>query len=176
MGYRLGGRFISILNDFDLASIKKFLLLNKNSPRGFECTGTVPFMSLDLLVPEATAGQVEHVYYHDTELFIWVLTWVCLRYEKGELLRRNRPLDEWLTVDAMGCHKEKMSFLGRLHSMRPTPSHQKNFDVAMHCLAMVYRNLDPFTIVVKDDEVVFNTWLQNHVPQKILQGNISPVE
>jgi len=133
-------------------------------------------MLLDLLVPEAIAGQVKHVYYHDAESFIWVLTWVCLRYDNGRLLSKNRPLNEWLTVGATECHDKKMGFLRRLHSMHPTPSHQKNFDVAMHCLVMVYRNSDPFAIVVKDNEVVFNTWLQNHVPQKILQGDISPVE
>ncbi|KAG2064204.1 hypothetical protein BDR04DRAFT_1035880, partial [Suillus decipiens] len=67
MGYRLRGRFISVLNDFDLSSIRQFLSSVKNAPQGFERTGTVPFMSLHLLVPGAIAGQVEHVYYHDAE-------------------------------------------------------------------------------------------------------------
>ncbi|KAG2105387.1 hypothetical protein BD769DRAFT_1311338, partial [Suillus cothurnatus] len=58
MGYRFGGRFMSVLSDFDLSSIK-------DAPKGPERTGTVPFMSLHLLVPEAIVGQVEHVYYHD---------------------------------------------------------------------------------------------------------------
>ncbi|KAG2036609.1 hypothetical protein BDR03DRAFT_921315 [Suillus americanus] len=173
MGYRLGGRFISVLNDFDLSSIKRFLSSIKDAPKGFERTGTVPFMSLHLLVPEAIAGQVEHVYYHDAESFIWVLTWVCLRYENGKLLRKNRPLDEWLTVDALGCYEEKMAFLGRLRSMHPTPSHQKNFDVAVQCLAVIHRYTGPFASVPADDEVVFNTWLQDHVPKNVLQGTIS---
>jgi hypothetical protein len=176
MGYRLGGRFISVLNDFDLALIKKFLSSNKNPPRGLERTGTVPFMSLHLLVPKAIAGQVEHMYYHDAESFIWVLTWICLRYDKGELLRRNRPLDEWLTVDARGCHKEKMSYLGTVDIIPPTPSHEGNFEVAMRCLEVVYRHAAPFSSVPKDDDVVFDMWLQNHVPQNVLQSNISLVE
>ncbi|KAG2064221.1 hypothetical protein BDR04DRAFT_284843 [Suillus decipiens] len=172
MGYRFRGRFISVLNDFDLSSIKQFLSSAKNAPQGFERTGTVPFMSLHLLVPQAIAGQVEHKYYHDAESLIWVLTWICLRYENGKLLRKNRPLDDWLTVDAMGCHDKKMGFLGRLDSMRPTPSHQKNFDVAMQCLAVIYKYAGPFQSIPADDEVVFNTWLQNHVPENVLQGDI----
>jgi serine/threonine protein kinase len=62
MGYRFGGRFMSVLSDFDLSSIK-------DAPKDPERTGTVPFMSLHLLVPEAIVGQVEHVYYHDAESF-----------------------------------------------------------------------------------------------------------
>ncbi|KAG1772481.1 hypothetical protein EV702DRAFT_1033620 [Suillus placidus] len=173
MGYRLGGRFIGVLNDFDLSSIIRFLSSIKDAPKGFERTGTVPFMSLHLLVPKAIAGQVEHVYYHDAESFIWVLTWICLRYKNGKLLSRNRPLDEWLTVDARGCHKEKMSYLATLHDIHPTPSHQKNFDVAMQCLAVVHTYTGPFASIPGDDEIVFSTWLQNHVPQNVLQGNIS---
>ncbi|KAG2363000.1 hypothetical protein BDR07DRAFT_1405681 [Suillus spraguei] len=145
MGYRLRGRFMSVLNDFDLSSIKQFLSSAKNGPQGFERTGTVPFMSLHLLVPEAIAGQVEHMYYHDAESFIWVLTWICLRYDNGKLLRKNRPLDDWLTVDAMGCHEKKL---------------------------VILKYINPFESIPADD-VVFNTWLQKHVPENVLQGNIS---
>lgn len=172
MGYRLRGRFMSVLNDFDLSSIKRFLSSIKDAPRGLERTGTIPFMALDLLMPEATAGQVEHVYYHDAESFIWVLTWICLRYDNGKLLRKNRPLDEWLTVDAMGCHEKKTSFLGMLRRIHPTQSHEGNFKVALQCLEVIIALFSPSTSVPEDDEVVFNTWLQKHVPENVLQGNI----
>ncbi|KAG2036602.1 hypothetical protein BDR03DRAFT_959480 [Suillus americanus] len=36
MGYRLGGRIISVLNDFDLS------LTKRDGPRGFKRTGTIP--------------------------------------------------------------------------------------------------------------------------------------
>ncbi|KAG1855272.1 hypothetical protein F4604DRAFT_1590846, partial [Suillus subluteus] len=90
MGYRdrLGGRFISVLDDFDLSSTER------HGPRGIECTETIPFMPLHLLVPKVGAGKVEHVYYDDAESFIWVLTWICLRCENGKLISRNRPLDK----------------------------------------------------------------------------------
>jgi hypothetical protein len=147
---------MSVLNDFDLSSIK-------DAPKGFERTGTVPFMSLDLLTQEAIAGDVEHVYRHDAESFIWVLTWVCLRYERGKLLSKGGPLDEWLTGDAMRCYKNKMSFFGMLRWMcsKRLGSHEENFKVAIHCLAVIFEYTGPFAIVPADDEKVFLIWLQN---------------
>ncbi|KAG1796393.1 uncharacterized protein HD556DRAFT_299238 [Suillus plorans] len=174
MGYRLRGRFISVLNDFDLSSMKDLLSSIQGGPRGFERTGTVPFMALDLLKPEAIAGRVEHVYRHDAESFVWVLTWICLRYKKGKLLRKRRPLDEWLTVDAMGCYEKKMGFLGMLSTMRPTRSHEGSFKVAFECLDVIIISLSPTAPVLTDDEV-FKTLLQNHVPQNVREGNISLV-
>ncbi|KAG1811680.1 hypothetical protein EV424DRAFT_1419697 [Suillus variegatus] len=74
-GYRTQGQFTGVLNDYDLS------LFQRDSPNSLERTGTVPFMALDLLIPKSMAGKVEHVYAHDAESFIWVLTWTCLRYE-----------------------------------------------------------------------------------------------
>ncbi|KAG1869228.1 hypothetical protein C8R48DRAFT_570851, partial [Suillus tomentosus] len=74
MGYRLRGRFMGVLHDFDLSSITESLSWIRGSPKGFERRGTVPFMALNLLMPGA--GRVEHVYRHDAESFIWVLTWI----------------------------------------------------------------------------------------------------
>jgi serine/threonine protein kinase len=71
-----GGRWIGVLNDFDLSS-------TRDTPSGQERTGTVPFMALELLTKKAIHGQVKHMYQHDAESFIWVLTWVCICYEDG---------------------------------------------------------------------------------------------
>jgi hypothetical protein len=50
------GRWIGVLNDFDLSS-------TRDTPSGQERTiGTVPFMALDFLTEEAIEGQVEHLY------------------------------------------------------------------------------------------------------------------
>ncbi|KAG2121601.1 hypothetical protein DEU56DRAFT_833995 [Suillus clintonianus] len=174
MVYRLGNRFISVLNDFDLASIVQLLSSIKQRSKGFERTGTVPFMALKLLTRRAILGEVEHVYQHDAESFIWVLTWICLRYQGGKLLRKNRPLDEWLTVDAMGCHEKKTSFMAELLEKRPTRSHKENFNVAMRGLAVVIKYTSPFEIVPTDDEVVFQTWLQEHMPADALRDNVLP--
>ncbi|KAG2079136.1 hypothetical protein BDR04DRAFT_961306, partial [Suillus decipiens] len=59
MVYRLRGKFIGVLNDYDLSSFKR------DGPSGLERTGTIPFMAIDLLTPEAIAGEVEHLYAHD---------------------------------------------------------------------------------------------------------------
>ncbi|KAG2052992.1 hypothetical protein BDR06DRAFT_1055439 [Suillus hirtellus] len=74
MVYCLCGQFIGVLSDYDLflSSFKR------DGPRGLERTGTLPFMSKNLLSPAAMAGKVEHMYVHDGESLIWVLTWVCL--------------------------------------------------------------------------------------------------
>ncbi|KAG0694105.1 hypothetical protein DFH29DRAFT_838758, partial [Suillus ampliporus] len=80
MVYKLGDLWIGVLNDYDLSSTQN------HSPSGRERTGMVPFMALDLLTKKAIAGEVEHLYQHDAESLIWVLGWVCLRYEGGKLL------------------------------------------------------------------------------------------
>ncbi|KAG2064585.1 hypothetical protein BDR04DRAFT_242129 [Suillus decipiens] len=52
----------------------------------------LPFVAIELL----TKGKIKHLYRHDAESFIWVLTWVCLRYREGTLLNKARQLDRWL--------------------------------------------------------------------------------
>ena len=56
----------------------------QDGPSGNERTGTIPFMAIDLLEKEAIQGKVQHLYQHDAESLIWVLAWVCLRYEDGK--------------------------------------------------------------------------------------------
>ncbi|KAI9460390.1 hypothetical protein HD554DRAFT_1579092 [Boletus coccyginus] len=89
-----GSRVVGALIDFDLA-------MTVGSATGNECTGTVPFMALDLLTKEGLAGEIEHIYAYDAESFIWVLVWICLRYDNGELRKDDRPLDKWLKVDVL---------------------------------------------------------------------------
>ncbi|KAG1741280.1 hypothetical protein EDB19DRAFT_1875935 [Suillus lakei] len=125
------GRYIGVLNDFDLSS-------TQDSPSGRERTGTVPFMALELLTKDAIEGKVKHLYQHDAESLIWVLTWVCLRYRNGRLLRKGRPFDEWLKMDVNGCREKKNDFLnaGR-RKIKPTRSHKLNWRVARYCLRPV---------------------------------------
>ncbi|KAG1721496.1 uncharacterized protein EDB91DRAFT_1275625 [Suillus paluster] len=104
------GVLMGVLNDFDLSS-----LATTKGPLGNECTGTVPFMALDLLTEEGLRGEVEHLYRHDLESFMWVLIWVCLRYRKGVLLPpETHPLDAWATTEAKACGKKKYYFIGRI--------------------------------------------------------------
>ncbi|KAG1864938.1 hypothetical protein DFJ58DRAFT_724497 [Suillus subalutaceus] len=139
MGYRLGDLFISVLDDFDLSSTKR------DGPRGFERTGTIPFMSLHILVLKAIAGKVEQI--------------------------RNRPLDECLTGDVMG--KNQLS--GDGDEICPTPSHEGNFKIAMYCLEVIHKYTGPFAFVPADDEEVFLIWLHHHVPVLVREGNLLSV-
>ncbi|KAH7881923.1 hypothetical protein F5I97DRAFT_1991515 [Phlebopus sp. FC_14] len=97
------GNVVGVLNDFDLASLGDGIT-------GTERTGTVPFIALDLLTDEALRGEVKHLYEHDAESFIWLLTWISLRYRNGQPMK-NKALDQWLIVDAMTCREKKLNFL-----------------------------------------------------------------
>ncbi|PBK98544.1 hypothetical protein ARMGADRAFT_580231 [Armillaria gallica] len=65
----------AILNDFDLAAVMK---PGDTSPqkRGFERTGTKPFMALKLLWK--AKGEVQRMYRHDLESFAWCLLWCAM--------------------------------------------------------------------------------------------------
>ncbi|KAG2358480.1 hypothetical protein BDR07DRAFT_1417738 [Suillus spraguei] len=155
MVYRLRGKFIGVLNDYDLSSFKR------DGPSSLERTGTVPFMAVHLLTVEAIAGKVEHLYAHDAESFIWVLMWVCLRYEGGKLLSKNRPLEHWLKLDAHGCRKEKneISRLG-LAAVSPSRSHEVSWEVVKKCFMGVHLLYTPLGYRKVDDKSAFELLLE----------------
>jgi hypothetical protein len=161
MFYRgASGIVIGVLNDYDLSSIR-------NVPSGQERTGTVPFMAMALLTDKGIAGQVEHLYRYDAESFIWVLTWVCLRYEDGKLLSQGRPLDSWLAVGANRCLEKKSSFLTALgdNNSHPSASHQENWEIVLKCWEVIYYIHYGPTRKYRNtsDREIFRLWLQVHV-------------
>ncbi|KAG1852488.1 hypothetical protein F4604DRAFT_1296910 [Suillus subluteus] len=138
MVYWSNGQWIGVLNDYDLSSI------NRDGLSGKERTGTVPFMAIDLLEEPGLEGKVTHLYRHDAESLIWVLVWVCLRYQDGKLLSNGRLLDDWLKVGANRCRKEKSDFIwkfrhGDVDLEEPSPSHQSNWKIAVVCLHTIFR-------------------------------------
>ena len=154
------GEWIGVLNDYDLSSTQQ------DGPSGNERTGTIPFMAINLLTEQALQGKVEHLYQHDAESLIWVLAWVCLRYEDGKL-RSSRPLDEWLKVDATQCREKKNDFLlVKRHEERPSSSHVAAWETARACLRQVVRFYTEDPTSPPDDEV-FQTWLKAQVPTSI---------
>jgi hypothetical protein len=125
-------------------------------------------MALRLLTQDAIEGKVKHLYQHDAESFLWVLAWVCLRYEGGKLLSKVTPLNEWLRLDAVQCHDKKTGFLTtHRHNMKPSQSHKKNWDIAMSCLRTVNLSYadDPTRTLVNKD--AFETWLEKHVQSEL---------
>jgi len=148
------GLIVGVLNDYDLSSVR-------DTPTGTERTGTVPFMAMELLTKAALQGKVEHLYRHDAESFIWVLIWVCLRYENGVL--KGTMLNEWLKEDALGCHDKKASFLytGRKDpETQPSLSHRTNWVIAQSCINVVNSFHGIFPVPTVEDEEVFTTWLE----------------
>ncbi|KAH7891044.1 hypothetical protein F5I97DRAFT_1947284 [Phlebopus sp. FC_14] len=129
------GNVVGMLNDFDLAS-------TSDHTTGTERTGTVLFMALDLLTKLALRGEVTHLYEHDAESFVWVLTWISLRYSNGKPLK-NAELDKWLRVDAVTCRKEKLHFLdlsGGLLDNKDYPpgeGHEYHLEIAQACLMSI---------------------------------------
>ncbi|KAG2361220.1 hypothetical protein BDR07DRAFT_76204 [Suillus spraguei] len=168
------GRYIGALHDFDLSS-------TQDSPPGRGRTGTVPFVAIELL----TNSKIKHLYRHDAESFIWVLTWVSLRYREGMLLNKGRQLDRWLQVDAIKCRKEKSDFLifGR-RGIEPSSSHVDSWIVArssLHLVALFYVG-DPESSDSESelfshwvtDAAVFKTWLGQGI-RKVLPPELLDV-
>ncbi|KAG1774541.1 hypothetical protein EV702DRAFT_1032067 [Suillus placidus] len=158
------GRWIGVLNDFDLSSTQA-------APSGQERTGTVPFMALDLLTKKAIEGRVEHLYQHDAESFIWVLTWACICYEDGVFIGKGTVLNDWLKVDAIGCQEKKSNFVmvGR-RDIEPSGSHRETWEkMAQFCLDTVgFGYLTSARGPPPEDRVVFETWLE----AKIIESKI----
>ncbi|KAI5832627.1 hypothetical protein K523DRAFT_234840 [Schizophyllum commune Tattone D] len=102
------GTVCAVLNDWDLA-------LDAHEPRthtGFETTGTIPFMAIDLLQPKALKGQVRHLYRHDLEAFVWILVWVvCCFHEGKRLAPLPNAFDRWTLGDPSQCLSSKRTIL-----------------------------------------------------------------
>jgi hypothetical protein len=150
---------IGVLNDYDLSSMK-------DVPIGRERTGTVSFMVLGLLTKKAVEGNVEHLYQHDAESFIWVLTWVSLQYEDGKPLREGRLLDGWLKENATGCSEKKLHFLylgSKSEDLRASTSHLRNWMIAESCLQHIATCYSVKPVPILDDDVVFRKWLEAEV-------------
>ncbi|KIK33251.1 hypothetical protein CY34DRAFT_29547, partial [Suillus luteus UH-Slu-Lm8-n1] len=117
MWYKKDGKLIGVLNDYDLSS-----LATESGPRGYERTGTVPFMAVDLLTKRGQRGEVKHLYRHDLESFIWCFAWISLRYKAGVLRPRgSRPFDDWAILDAVTCGDKKTSLV--THKEVPDGTH-----------------------------------------------------
>ncbi|GBE83532.1 hypothetical protein SCP_0505860 [Sparassis crispa] len=87
-----------VLNDFDLTVIREGS--EERKPTGKECTGTVPFMALDLLMPDYYSGKITRLYRHDLESFVWVLPFVLLRNYSTD---QDTQLNTWCTRALRAC-------------------------------------------------------------------------
>ena len=170
-----GNNVFGVLNDFDLATVV-------DGVTGYDRTGTVPFMAIDLLTEEGLAGKIKHIYAHDAESFIWTLTWLCLRYEDGKLRVYNRPLDQWLKVDALACGKEKLYFLWHPpEGLTAGKGHEQNWLVAKECLVALAKVLygaryfPAESLSEASDQEVLEKLLQEPLRNQVLEAQGSGV-
>lgn len=107
MYYKEGEVTLGVPNDWDLA-----IDIHSNPQHhGLERTGTVPYMALDLL--QYGEGQIRHLYRHDHEATIWIVTWVFLCYKNGKYVgnSHNPRLGRWRTGNYIDCSEAKKAFL-----------------------------------------------------------------
>ncbi|RXW18220.1 hypothetical protein EST38_g7637 [Candolleomyces aberdarensis] len=112
---RKDGKVKGVLNDWDMASPvdDNGLVISSAADH---CTGTRPFMAMDLLLkPDAP-----HFYRHDAESFIYVLLWATIHYdiENQRVMPPNRHLTPWLSDDDGANHNHKNAFLLSDHTAK----------------------------------------------------------
>ena len=98
-------RKCGVLTDFDLS-----IIAWRTRVLGTDRTGTIPFMALELLRKAYWDGKVIRRYHPELEAFIWMLPFVFLAYDNGELDPKNRFIKYWITSDQLTCRKEKFFF------------------------------------------------------------------
>ena len=101
MYYEQDDKKYGVSNDFDLAAI---MAVGERTPKkqGFERTGTLPFMAIDLLrYPD---GQISRWFRHDLESCMWCLVWQALA----------RKQEHWYSDELTRINAEKYQMLGLL--------------------------------------------------------------
>ena len=102
MYYEQDGKKYGVLNDFDLAAI---MAVGERTPKkqGFERTGRLPFMAIDLL--RHSNGQISRWFRHDLESCMWCLVWEALAKER----------EHWCSEDLTRITAEKSGMLNQLN-------------------------------------------------------------
>lgn len=98
------GKVIPVLNDWDLS-----VIADRSNNVG-EYTGTIPFLASDLLSSKYWKGEVEVLYRHDLESFVWILLWVFVCYRNG---KETVPtgMRGWQTANYASCKGARFVFL-----------------------------------------------------------------
>jgi hypothetical protein len=85
MLHKEGDKVYGVLNDMDLA-----VTVGIESTSSKQCTGTKPFMAINLLQLESPV----HMYRHDLESMFYVLVWITSHCHDGKEIT-DAPLQEW---------------------------------------------------------------------------------
>lgn len=115
------GNWLAVLADFDLSTPVN----DKMRPSHHKCTGTMPFLAIELL----RGGEVLHVQRHDLEALYWTFVWLTVRYHNGKSLQPTThaggtdeygkpktvtvpaPLDNWMVVSSADLCAKKYEWL-----------------------------------------------------------------
>ena len=100
-------RHIGILSDWDLASLIDELnaVIPSNAKHR---TGTIPFMSINLL-----KGDPPHKYCHDLESFFYILIWAAVHFDlrKKQCLPPSPTFKKWNNSDLLEAAQPKVNCL-----------------------------------------------------------------
>ena len=111
------GKVFGVLNDYDLAIFK-----SNNALSSKTCTGTKPFMAIDLLGNPTDV----HRYRHDLESLFYVIVYVTSRYHEGQEID-DPPLQDWEELGEVALKATKALFITGALPL-PTPFFE-NFDI-----------------------------------------------
>ncbi|KZP30562.1 hypothetical protein FIBSPDRAFT_1038215 [Athelia psychrophila] len=130
-----------VLNDYDLS---------RNSvphSRNLRRTGTIPFLSLDLLEQNLNfrPGGVEPTYNHDCDSLKWVFLYICCVEKSGKICR-------WLTADMETSLDIRTAYL---FSLRPFQGGRKHATLSQHGQT-VYWLLQDARLAVLNHDRAFN--------------------
>ena len=128
---RTNDKYYGVMNDWDLATV---VGESPDTKRGV-LTGTVPFMAQDELFKLAVKQSDKRIYRYDLEAFVWILLWVCVRYQDTRLLP-NPELSHWKSFDFGGIASSKQAYIDHewreRHAVRPTKSWENEWRLTPH--------------------------------------------
>ena len=101
MYHKKDEKVFRVLNNYDLA-----IFTSNNTPSSKTCTGTRPFMAIDLLGKPTDM----HWYHHNLELLFYVIVYVTSRYHEGQEIN-DPPLQDWEELREVTLKAAKKAFL-----------------------------------------------------------------
>ncbi|KAK7687817.1 hypothetical protein QCA50_009036 [Cerrena zonata] len=141
-----------ILTDFDLATI-----VDKDAIdplHGVDRTGTMVFMSVELLDGDGQQGKIPRLYRHDLESFCWVFFWICYCYDNG-VLRPRYPCTEWINVTSRQCGNAKANVARKFPDTKATKSYVQ-FQPTLKELVEYWANFHVKLASMKNDKSTMN--------------------
>ena len=140
-----------VLNDYDLASWKKYS--TANSAR----IGTIPFMSLSML-NDGLENRIPRLYRHDAESFIWVLAYVTtinVEYKSSSVkISRPQLINPWFAGDPLRHTTAKYAFPGLYGCLVPVTKPHKRYINTIRSLVDYWVQLDCVSYESKSAEPI----------------------